>query len=505
MRTALRRGRAHRLAGIGFSGLAVVSSVGIAEVAASTSATAAAPTAGLVVSLGAAHAAQAVPVLHQTWRVSLGEGLKDAVTLGSPSEATLEGGPAVVFGDREGNVYALNLAAGTTVPHWSKDVGVPVESTPSVLKVAGSPYDAVLVGTGDAADPCAGGYEWLLPSGAKSLQRGANPSTDHACRDNGVSAGIAIGTLGGVTAAVAGTLGQETYAFDATTRRVLPGFPWFQADSNFATPAIADVEGDGKNQIVEGGAQTAGIAYGRKYTQGGHIRVLSASGKLLCEDTTDESVNSSPAVGKFLAHTAVGIVAGTGPTFPDASQHDEVIAVDAHCDEVWVHKLAGTTGYESPALADVLDNGELQVLATTHSGGVYALDGASGATLWHTQLPHVVYGSPVTVELGTGHQDVVVATTGGFDVLTGVHGHVLDATVQKTTGFQNTPLVTKDANGTIGITVVGYRQTGTVVTHYEIVGSDADNVDGPGTWPEFHHDPQLTGNAAAPITAPSPA
>ncbi len=491
MRRALKRRRVHRLAGIGLSGLAVVSSVGITEMAVSSSATAVAST--------------AAPVLHEVWRAPLGDGLHGAVTLGSPSLATLEGGPAVVFGDRAGHVYALDLATGAAVPGWPKDVGVPITSTPSALKVSGSPYDAVLVGTGDAAEPCAGGYEWLLPSGAESLERGANPSTDHACRDDGVSAGIALGTLGGVTAAVAGTLGQETYAFNATTRRILPGFPWFQADSNFATPAIADVDGDGENQIVEGGAQTAGIAYGRKYTQGGHIRVLSASGKLLCEDTTNESVNSSPAVGKFLGRTAVGIVAGTGPTFPAASQHDEVIAVDAHCDEIWAHKLAGTTGYESPALADVLDNGQLQVLATTHSGGVYAFDGANGATLWHTQLPHEIYGSPVTVELGTGHQDVVVATTGGFDVLTGAHGHVLDATVEKTTGFQNTPLVTKDANGTIGITVVGYQRGGTVAAHFEIVGSDADNVDGPGTWPEFHHDPQLTGNAAAPITAPSPA
>ncbi len=483
---------AWRLGGIVSAVVLVASGAGVA-VAAASSATPAV----------AAVSSAPLPVLHEVWRVELKDGRHEGVALGSPSLATLAGGPAVVFGDRSGHVYALNLATGHPVRGWPKDVGVPVTSTPSVLTSPGTAVDTVIVGTGNAAEPCAGGYEWLLPSGPTDLVRAPNPSADHGCAADGVFAGIAIGTLDGVMGAVAGTLGQETDALNTATRAALRGFPWFQADSNFATPAIADVEGDGANQIIEGGAQTAGLAFGKRYTQGGHIRILSATGRLFCEDTTDESINSSPAVGKFLLHTAIGIVAGTGPTFPDASQHDQVIAVDTDCHEVWGHTLAGTTGYESPALADVLGNGRLQVIVTTHSGAVYALDGANGATLWRTQLRHDIYGSPVTAELGTGHQDVVVATINGFDVLTGENGRVLDATVIKTTAFQNAPLVTRDANGTIGITVAGYQVDDSVVAHFEIAASDGDDVDAPGTWPEFHHDPQLTGNANAPIVAPS--
>jgi putative cell wall-binding protein len=502
-----RRTRWHaawRFAGIVIAGLALLASAGTVELVAATDvsaqqAEAKAPAHGT--------ATEVVDVtgqplaLHEVWSKRLADGPHGEVALGSPSLATLTGGAAVVFGDRSGHVYALSLATGDPVPGWPKNVGVPVTSTPSVLKRPATTYDTVVVGSGDAAEPCAGGYEWLLPTGGQDLVRAPNPSTDHACGASGVFAGIAIGTIGGVTGAVAGTLGQETYALNATTGAVLPGFPWFQADTNFATPAIADVEGGSTNQIIEGGAQTAGFAYGRKYTQGGHIRILGSTGSLLCVDTTDESVNSSPAVGKFLAGTAIGIVAGTGPTFPAASQHDQVIAVNTECEQVWATKLAGTTGYESPALADVLGNGQLQVLVTTYSGGVYALDGVNGATLWHTQLKHHIYGSPVTVELGTGHQDVVVGTINGFDVLTGENGNVLVATVTPTIGFQNAPLVTKDANGTIGITLVGYQPDDSWVTHYEIATSNADKVDAPGTWPQFHHDAQLTGNADAPIVA----
>ena len=444
-------------------------------------------------------ATTATPVLQEVWSRKLADGPHGEVALGSPTLATLASGPAVVFGDRSGHVYALNLATGDPVPGWPRNVGVRVTSTPSVVKRPGTAFDTVIVGSGDAAEPCAGGYEWLFPTGSQDLVRGPNPPTDRNCGASGVFAGIAIGTIGGVTGAVAGTLGQEMYAFNATTGAILPGFPWFQSDTNFTTPAIADVEGGHTNQIIVGGAQSAGIAYGRKYTQGGHIQVLSATGSLLCADTTDESINSSPAVGKFLAGTAIGIVAGTGPTFKTASQRDQVIAVNSHCQQVWATTLAGTTGYESPALADVLGNGRLQVLVTTHSGGVYALAGVNGARLWHTQLAHDIYGSPVTAELGTGRQDVVVGTINGFDVLTGRNGDVLVATVNPAVGFQNAPLITKDANGTIGITVVGYQPGDSWATHYEISTSNGNQVEAPGTWPEFHHDPQLTGNAGAPI------
>ena len=498
---SLRRGGVSRVAALAVAGGAAVLAgalVGLPQAAATAPAAhAQAPRAQT------ARTQASAPVLREVWRVTIPDGTHD-VALSSPAPATLEGGPAAVFGDRSGEVYALDLATGDAVPGWPKDVGVPVTSTPSSLKEPGTSLDTVLVGTGDAAEPCAGGYLWILPSGAQDLVRAPNPSTDSACAADGVIAGITVGTLGGTTGAVAGSLGQETYAMNAATRAVLPGFPWFQADSDFATPALADLEGNGQNQIIEGGASTAGEAYGVQYRDGGHIRVLSASGRLLCVDTTDESINSSPAVGTFLQGTAVGIVAGTGPTYPDASQHDQVIAVDTGCHQVWARTLSGTTGYESPALADVLGNGQLQVLVTTHSGGVYALDGANGATLWHTQLAHDIFGSPVTAALGTGRQDVVVATINGFDVLTGADGALLDGTVQVTTGFQNAPLVTQDANGTIGITLAGYQPDGSVVTHYEIATSDGADVDGPGAWPQFHHDPQLTGNADAPLVRAVP-
>ena len=55
--------------------------------------------------------------------------------------------------------------------------------------------------------------------------------------------------------------------------------------------------------------------------------------------------------------------------------------------------------------------------------------------------------------------------------------------------------MTDDADGDVGITVAGYTYDTDqgVVEHFEIPGSNGAQAVGAGSWPEFHHDPQLTG------------
>lgn len=147
------------------------------------------------------------------------------------------------------------------------------------------------------------------------------------------------------------------YALDAATGRPLPGFPWFSADSGFSTPAIADLYGNGRNEVVVGGDQTAGLAYGTRYTQGGHLRVLVATGNagtgrpaggLDCQYDPDQVVESSPVVGPFLA----GGRLGTGGFWPGATATDTVFALGTRCQPAWSAHLDGLTG-SSPALADL--------------------------------------------------------------------------------------------------------------------------------------------------------
>ena len=60
-----------------------------------------------------------------------------------------------------------------------------------------------------------------------------------------------------------------------------------------------------------------------------------------------------------------------------------------------------------------------------------------------------------------------------------------------------------DANTPANGTLAGYNAHDLgVVQHYELTGSKGSLVDQAGSWPMFHHDPQLSGNALAPISGP---
>ncbi|MGH9081732.1 MAG: PQQ-binding-like beta-propeller repeat protein [Acidimicrobiales bacterium] len=458
---------------------------------------------------GAAVAPAATPALSQVWTAHVADG-PHKIVLSSPNVANLTGGPSVVVGDQSGHVYAYHLADGSTVPGWPFTSGASVTSTPSIAPGPGTGRDTVLVGVGNAAASCAGGYQWIRPTGNNTFVNATNPTTDAACANSGVQASMAVGSLQGVTATVAGSMGENEYAFNTANAATLGGFPWFQGDTDLSTPAIADIVGNGTNQIVEGGASTAGLAYNRQYQSGGHILVLNDTGNagtgtpaggLVCERTTNQQVTSSPAVGQFLAGTAVGIVAGTGNFYGGASDSNKLYALNNGCGVAWVDSLAGTTT-GSPALADVLGNGKLQVVETTRTGTVYALNGADGSVLWHTKLPATLIGSPVTADLGTGYQDVLVSGANGFYVLDGTSGAVVDSLLPNV-GFQNSPLVTQDPTGAIGITVAGYvatsgSTTGSYLYHYRVTSSNGSAVHESGAWPQFHHDAQLTGNAGTP-------
>jgi len=439
------------------------------------------------------------------WQNIISDGT-NTINLSSPNNANLPGGPAVVVGDLAGNVYAYDLRTGTK--DWTFQAGAPVESSPSVAPTTpGSGLDTVFVGTGDAQNPNAGGYQAITPQGANQWFTQETDPVYNSYTHYGVQASMTVGNLQGQTAVTAGSLGQNQDALNAASGSVLNGFPWFQADSSFSTPAIADLYGNGQTEIIEGGASTANPnAYGQTYANGGHIRVLSSNGAagqpepndgLYCQYNTNEEVDSSPAVGEFFGNTLrVGIVVGTGSTF-NQSDTQKLIALDSHCNLAWEAPLNGYTG-SSPALADVLGNGQLQVIAGTDNGStgsVYALDGASGRTIWQTTVGRVV-GSAVTADFGEGYQDVVAPTTDGVVVLDGKSGNIIATLLKgKAMGFQNAPLLTDDPNGTIGLTVAGYQGQSSVVTHYQLSGSNGGLVNETGAWPQFHHDAQLTGDA----------
>jgi hypothetical protein len=472
----------------------------------------------------------------------------------SPAEVSLDqSGPSVEIGDREGDLYAFHLSNGSVPAAWTRAAasaavssghacgiggndgatarpapginGISVPGSPpidSTASVASTPYGSfTYFGAGNAAEPGVGGYYAYGPSGQPLWSKVVNnPSTD-TLDDIGIQASPTLVTTNVTPFVTAGSLGQESDALDASTGSTVSGWPYFSADSVFSTAAVADLYGTGQDELVVGGASTDGIAYGRHYLNGGHLRILNDHGGLICAANTNEEIDSSPAIGPILPGNALGIATGTG-SYYSGSDEDAVKVFDTHCNEVWSKTLDGTTG-GSPALADLLDNGPLDVVEGTstddRSGSVWALDASTGAVLWKVPALGAVLGSVTTAALGSdGAQDVIVATTAGLEILDGKTGqelvHVDDGSGDggvapgTTFGFQNAPLVTDDPNGLIGITVAGYdavpgspdHDVQGVVQHFTVPESDGALVAEAGGWPQFHHDSHLTGFTGTPTT-----
>ena len=466
-----------------------------------------------------------VPSFVLTWSQSVngsGGNPDDAgrpIVISSPNLATLQGHTAVVVGDRAGYVLAYDSTTGSIIPGWPYyDGGIPIDSSPSVSPGGGP--SSVYVGIGNASQPANGGYLALTQSGQQIWYASPINSASDATRTAGVTASMAIGGLQGQTATTSGSLGQVQYAMNTASGALLPGWnPWFSGDTEVSTPAIADLFGNGQNEVIEGIGTSAGNLFGQQYSQGGHIRVILQSGNsgqeypnggVVCQLTTDEAVSSSPAVGAFLGGSTPGIVSGTSDYYGSQGEPgvdtDSVVAMQpkngGDCTQRWITKLDGSTA-PGPALADVLGNGSLDVVEgtsspDTSSGSVYVLNGTDGSVVWSRPAAGGVIGSITTADLsGAGYQDLVVPTINGVQIFDGRTGNVV-ATLGNGDGFQSAPLITNDPNGTIGITIAGYSYAGNtgVVQHYEVSVPGAPNVHEQGAWPQFHHDPQLTGNAA---------
>jgi outer membrane protein assembly factor BamB len=242
---------------------------------------------------------------------------------------------------------------------------------------------------------------------------------------------------------------------------------------------------------------------------GGHIRILRPTGNkgypypndgLVCQLNTNQVVQSSPAVGRFLSGGVImGVVSGTGTHFHGRSDTNRLIAMDTHCKKKWTRVIDGNT-LSSPALADLTGDGTLEVLEMSGKGSVYALNGSTGALIWKRALGVTTYGSVTTFMSPTGtFQYVLAPTASGLYVIDGRDGSVID----KLGGFRlhSSATVTADPDGSIGITIAGGVYTSSrslvmIVQHYTVDGSSVETVQTPGAWPMFHHDPQLTGYAS---------
>ncbi len=458
----------------------------------------------------------------------------------SPNEARLDSdGLSIVVGSRgNGKVYAVHLSNGSTVAGWPKQTDAGIDSTPAVYAPTSGGLDDVFVTTGDTPGEqppvynencgsnlpaCWGAVYAFGPSGNQLWARYLPDEFGADGSHPPIFASPTIGDPGnGSEELVVGGISQSLYALNLANGATEPGWPQQTADTTFATAAIANI--DGSQHIVAASDSTGGSGAFNDW-DGGSVRSMNANGGTNWTAASNEVVTSSPVVGNLNGSGPV-VVYGHGRHW-NGSDDDGLTVDNAATGALeWERHLGGYTR-ATPALADLLGNGQLDVVEPTWTAlgrttdGTVSAFGPGGNRLWGPDsftMDPTITGGVATADLGGGYQDVIVATGIGWYVLDGRTGAIYPGQglnirwpgqPAANLAMSNTPLVVPDPSGQgVDVVVAGTYyglhgdNTQGFIAAYHVTGGP--NTPGEGSWPQFHHDPQLSGSSITPADPHAP-
>lgn len=283
------------------------------------------------------------------------------------------GKPSIIAGYSDGWVRVTDAATGA--PQWSFNTGAgAVQASPVVTDVNGDgKLDAVLANTrGDiwVVTPSTGSAWFHTTIGSGAVNNGAF-ATPAVADING----------DGYKDIVETGWDQMLHVWStnpASFGRELPGFPLHLQDTSWSSPAVADVDKDGKPEIIFGydcDGAPGQYCRTRYNSYGGFVTVIRSNGSI------------QPGWPRFVPHQVV---------------------------------------WSTPAVADINGDGWLDVVvgtgnmnATMYDGGKQPMDGGhvvnaftgrNGATLpgWPSGIQANATGSPVVADLDNdGHKEVV--------------------------------------------------------------------------------------------------
>ncbi|MEO7837247.1 MAG: VCBS repeat-containing protein [Acidimicrobiales bacterium] len=356
---------------------------------------------------------------------------------GSPAIADVNGDASndVVVGGLNGQVQVIDANGGRI---WAADAGAAVASSPAVGDVDGDGSAEVVTGAGSLEFSQQGGVAIFNSNG----QRRCFFATSRQAGASAVFNAPAIGDVNGdgKKDVVFGSFDHFIYAIDGNCGLIAS---YDNTDSVWSAPALFDVEGDGQQEIFIGGDATAGALP----HSGGYYRSLAFTGgptfAQRWQRLSSETFQSATAIGDIDGDGRLEAVTGSGADYcrnqgGRCGDSNKVWAfhIDDGSDVAgWPKSVpAGfATFLSAPALGDIDGDGRTDVVVgSTRYVNANPVDGRLNAFLGNGGTREFAAGeeviaSPVIADVnGGGTPEILIGVRGQLFVLNGP-----DLTIQR--------------------------------------------------------------------------
>jgi hypothetical protein len=361
---------------------------------------------------------------------------------GRPAIADLgltPGHKSIIFGTAGHKLYVVLYTSFLAPGMWPVTLPGDVLSSPAIGDLDGDGIPDIVVGYGSTLEsPSTGGVRAFKRDGTMLWDRPSGDFNGDLIPDPVVST-PAIGDVDGdgLNEVAWGSLDAHVYLVRGADGVDKPGWPRYVRDTIFSSPALHDIEGDGKLDVIIGvDAHFEGTPYNTP--DGGCLHVFRPDGAEVFgfPQCVDQVLASAPAVGDIDGDGKPEIVIGTGVFYSNRAHKVYAFKCNGTAVPGWPVSVDGQVS-SAPALADLDGDGVVDVIVTDDNSGpsgtfhVYAFKG-TGALLWSV-IPKNFFGStlnagdPIVADiLGDSKPEVIVPTNTELCVISSTGAQLTD-------------------------------------------------------------------------------